>query len=221
MKADYRIRQSDLIPETVLRTPITVIGAGAIGSFTILALTKMGFDRIKVYDFDTVSDANMSCQWYRPKDIGKPKVEALQEIIREFTEVPIDAVNERFDGKQALEGIVISSVDSMEVRKLIWEHVKMNPATPWYIDPRMAAEYALSFVMNPHDTKDITAYENTLYTDANAVEEPCTAKATMYTATMIAGYVAKHVKDIVTAKPYARITHWNIGTNVMQNWGRA
>lgn len=218
-RSDYLVRQSDIIPEAVLKTPITIIGAGAIGSFVVLALSKMGFSNIHVYDFDEVSDVNMSCQWFRIKDIGKPKVHALRELVHDFTEMPIEVYDERYNGKQELQGIVISAVDSMEVRKLIWEKgVKSNPNVSWFIDPRMAAEYALSFVMNPKSEKDQKAYENTLYTDENAVEERCTAKSTMYTATMIAGYVAKHVKDLLTDQPYARVTHWNIKDNILQNW---
>lgn len=215
---DYLIRQSDIIPSNVLETPITVIGAGAIGSFTVLALSKMGFHNIQVFDFDEVSDANMSCQWYRIKDIKKPKVEALQDLIRDFTGLGITAIDERFDGSQELKGIVISSVDSMAVRKMIWESILKSPGVTHLIDPRMAAEYALSFVMKPQSEADRKSYEKTLYTDENSVEERCTAKATMYTATMLAGYVAKHVKDIVTNTPYARTTHWNIGANSYQSW---
>lgn len=212
------IRQKEIIPSGILDTPITVIGAGAIGSFAVLALAKMGFNRLHVWDFDEVSDANMNCQWFRIGDIGKPKVIALQELIRDFTGMLIEISDERFSEQSPVEGIVISSVDSMRVRREIWAAVKNNPEVRYLIDPRMAAEYALSFVMNPSDAKDIKAYETTLYSDANAVEERCTAKATMYTATMLAGYVAKHVKDILTGTPYARTTHWNIGTNVLQNW---
>lgn len=216
----YLIRQSDIISADLLTQEITLIGAGAIGSFVALALVKMGFTKLHVYDFDEVSEVNMSCQWFRIKDIGKPKVEALRELIHDFTGVNIDISNERYDGGQPLKGIVISAVDSMEVRKLIWNHALKSPVVQWFIDPRMAAEYALSFVMDPRDEKDIKAYETTLYTDADAVEERCTAKATMYTATMVAGYVAKHVKDLVTGQPYARTTQWNIATNILQNWNK-
>jgi len=217
---DHLTRQLEIIPLKALGVPINIIGAGAIGSFVVLALTKMGFDNITVYDFDEVSVENMNCQWYRFKDIGQPKVIALRALIQDFTNVVIDARPVRFTEENAdeLRGIVISAVDSMEVRQTIWKAVKRNPKVRWLIDPRMAAEYALSFVMEPNDSKDCISYENTFYTDEDAMQERCTAKATMYTATMIAGYVAKHVKDIVTESQYARVTHWNIGTNVLQNW---
>lgn len=219
---EHLTRQLDLIPLDKLNEPITVIGAGAIGSFVVLSLAKMGFEDITVYDFDKVSVENMNCQWFRFEDIGKPKVEALADLIFSFTKTKIKIKNEKFENSNeqiaSLGKIVITAVDSMAVRKTIWSACKDNNRIFWYIDPRMAAEYALCFVMDPNNTKDIDSYEKTLYTDENAVEERCTAKATMYTATMISGYVAKAVKDIVTDGQYARVTHWNIGTNNLQNW---
>jgi len=213
----HLMRQLDLLPMESLKEEITIIGAGAIGSFTAFSLAKMGFDNLTVYDFDRVSEENMNCQWFRLKDIGKPKTEALRELVYDFTGNMIK-IKDRFDGHQELSGLVISAVDSMAVRKLIWERVKGNYKVRFLIDPRMASEYALTFVMRPNDYKDQKSYEKTLYTDENSVEEPCTAKAIMYSATMISGYVAKHVKDIVTGSNYARVTHWNIGKNAYMSW---
>lgn len=212
-------RQLEIIPLECLGQRITVIGAGAIGSFVVLSLVKMGFENVTVYDFDDVSIENMNCQWFRFSDIGKKKVDALQELIYDFTRAKIDVHAERFEG-QALDGIVISAVDSMSARKIIWGRIQDCPMVTYLIDPRMASEYALSYVMDPHSAKDRETYEKVLYTDEAAVQERCTAKATMYTATMIAGYVAKMVKDIVTKNPYSRVTHWDIGMNNLQNWAR-
>lgn len=215
---DHLTRQVDIIPMDSLRHKITIIGAGAIGSFTALALTKMGFTDVEVWDFDEVSVENMNCQWYRFGDIGKPKVNALQELVFDFTKIKIIPKQERYVD-QELSGILITAVDSMAARKQIWERLKAgNYGVTWLIDPRMAAEYAMSFVINPWDEKDRETYEKVLYSDEESVNERCTAKATMYTSTMIAGYVAKHVKDLITDGKYARVTHWNIGTNVLQNW---
>lgn len=217
MNTDHLTRQLEIIPLETLGQEITVIGAGAIGSFTVLSLVKMGFGNITVYDFDDVSIENMNCQFYRTKDVGKKKVDALKDLIFDFTEAKITVVADRYES-QELRGIVISAVDSMEVRKNIWQNILKSYTVKWLIDPRMASEYALNYVMNPRDEKDRVTYEKVLYTDAEAVQERCTAKATMYTATMIAGYVAKAVKDIVTKSVYARVTHWDIGMNNMLNW---
>lgn len=217
---EHLTRQLDLIPMKALDQKITIIGAGAIGSFTALSLSKMGFYDIEVWDFDEVSIENMNCQWYRFGDIGKPKVDALKQLVFDFTKITITPKQERYVD-QPLSGILITAVDSMAARKLIWERIKAgNYGVSWLIDPRMAAEYALSFVINPWDEKDRDTYEKVLYSDEAAVQERCTAKATMYTSTMIAGYVAKHVKDIVTGGDYARVTHWNIATNSLINWSK-
>jgi hypothetical protein len=89
----------------------------------------------------------------------------------------------------------------------------LSPGTKYVIDPRMSAETALMYTMNPMNDRDDESYRNTLYTDANAVQERCTAKSTMYTVLSISGLVAKTVKDIVTGSPYPRVTMWSIKDN--------
>jgi molybdopterin/thiamine biosynthesis adenylyltransferase len=225
MSPENLIRQSDLIPSNALNTQVNVIGCGAIGSFVVMCLAKMGVRNITVYDYDRVSAENMNCQGFRFSDIGKPKVEALKDLVFDFTHLHITTINRKFTKHDkvlcsSLSGIVISAVDSMAVRKEIWETVKDNFRVQWLIDPRMAAEYALSFVMDPNDVLDQRSYEKTLYTDENSVQEPCTRKATIYCATMIAGHVVKHVKDLITGTPYARITHWAIYKNQQTTWGK-
>lgn len=209
------VRQFELLPEDKLTTPINIIGAGAIGSFTCLALAKMGFTNLTVWDFDDIEIENMNCQFFRMSDIGKKKVQALNELVRDFTGVDIAYHPSRYESGQ-LTGIVITAVDSMNARRLIWENHKGSFTTSLLIDPRMGAESALVYAMRPLLKKDIKAYGTQLYTDEEAVFERCTAKATMYTACMLSGHVAKIVKDFVTDAPYSRITQWNIKDNVMQ-----
>jgi molybdopterin/thiamine biosynthesis adenylyltransferase len=212
-------RQLEILPVDKLGENITIIGAGAIGSFTALALAKMGFENITVFDFDKIEIENMNCQFYRHSDIGKFKALALKELIKDFTNVDIQAQTTPYE-RGVFPGILISAVDSMKVRKLIWDNHKENSIlTKLLIDPRMGAESGLVYAMNPMKRKDIDSYEKTLYTDENAVQERCTAKATMYTACMLSGYVAKVVKDFVTkAVPYPRVTQWNIGANAFQSF---
>ena len=203
-------RQMDLIPVETLGEQINVIGCGAIGGFTVLALVKMGFCNVTVFDDDKVEIENMSAQFFRFKDIGKNKAEALADLVHEFTNVKIEAIPKRYEGG-TLPGIVISAVDSMKSRKLIWDnHCGMSPATKYIIDPRMAAEMALMYVMNPMSEKDDESYKNTLYTDEKSVHERCTGKSTMYTVLSISGLVCKAVKDIVTNSEYPRISKWSI-----------
>lgn len=219
LKNVHLTRQHDIIPVNVLGEKITVIGAGAIGSFVTLSLAKMGFGDITVYDYDKVEEENMNCSFYRFKDITKPKVRALRELVADFTNTLIEAKEEKYE-RGMFPGIVISAVDSMEVRKRIWaNHKKQSPFTKAMIDPRMGAETALLYVMNPMDEADIDSYEKTLYTDEAAVQERCTEKATIYCAEMLSGLVVKAVKDLlVTPSKRLRIAQWSIKDDQFLSW---
>lgn len=207
------IRQSDLIPSEVLGTPITIIGAGAIGGWTAIALSKMGFGNLSVWDDDVVSIENLSCQPYGKSQLGQKKVEALNEVcLSQGALGMLDMKSERYRGGTQLKGIVISAVDSMEARKAIWDAHKGSAFTRYLIDPRMGAEVVLLYVVNPTTEKDQKDYETTLYSDDDSVREPCTRKSTAYCALALSGLVAAQVKSIVTNQPYSRLTQWNIPT---------
>jgi molybdopterin-synthase adenylyltransferase len=211
---DHLTRQMDLIPMESLLTPVHIIGAGAIGSHAALSLAKMGMSDITVWDFDDVSIENMNSQGYRFKDIGQPKVTALLNIIHDYTNVIITTVPRAFEEKDAvnLKGIVVVAVDSMKARSMIYEAIKATGwAVKYIIDPRMSAEFYLQYTINPFRDDDKKTYDKTLYTDEQAVSERCTAKSTIYTATLAAGMVVKTVKDIITkADSYPRVVQWNI-----------
>jgi len=203
-------RQLDIVPLGILGEQITVIGAGAIGSWTTLALAKMGFASILVYDYDKVDELNMNCQFYPIRDIGTPKVEALAHLVKDFTEVEIIGRCAKYV-EGTFPGIVIAAVDNMAVRKTIWEnHFKKPYRTKAIIDPRMGAENALLYVMDPKSDRDDKSYRQSLYDDDAAVPEKCTAKSTIYCANMLSGLVVKAVKDVLTSTNYLRTAQWDI-----------
>ena len=76
-------RQLDILQPDDLVRPITIIGVGGIGSPVALALTKMGCRRLTLFDPDTIEPHNLPNQLYRLRDVGRPKVEALADLLRE------------------------------------------------------------------------------------------------------------------------------------------
>ena len=208
------MRQFAIIPMEILETPITVIGAGAIGSHTVKALAQMGFTDITVYDDDTVELENLNSKGYPISALGKPKVEALARIVHEYTETEIKTVNARYAGG-IFRGIVVSAVDNMATRRLLWEaHAAKGLQTIAIVDPRMGAEMAMLYTMRPMEPRDQETYVKTLYSDAEALQEPCTAKSTIYTALLLSGHVVKAIKDLLTdSLRYPRIVAWNIREN--------
>src|SRR5690348_12932263 len=118
-RAGRLLRQLDLLPLEKLDVPVTVIGAGAVGSFTVLTLAKMGLSRITAWDDDVVDEHNLPNQFFRLEDVGRPKVEALAALVRSFEGVDIDVHGVRFESG-SLQGIVVAAVDSMASRRRVW-----------------------------------------------------------------------------------------------------
>ena len=197
-------RQQDLVtPTDFEKKRITIIGVGGIGSPTALALSKMGVEKISVYDDDMVEDHNLPNQMYRISDLGKAKVEGTKDICHDFSGIDIDVHKEKF-ASQTVNDIVISGVDSMKSRAEIWKRLKYNPMVNLYIDARMGAEVCKIHTVNPCNPDDVRWYEKTLFPDEKASEEPCTAKAVIYNTFTIAGFIASQVKKFARAQPFAR-----------------
>lgn len=191
-------RQLDIVSvEELNKHHITVIGVGGIGSPTVLALTKMGAGNITVYDDDKIEEHNLPNQIYRTKDLNKNKVDGIVDICKEFSGYKINSNNTKFDQVET-PGIVISAVDSMAARKSIWDTVKYNPSVSYYIEARMGAEEFKIYTINPTDPDEIKMYEKTLYSDSEAAELPCTARAIIYNVFMIASLITCQVKKIVS-----------------------
>lgn len=213
LKHDHLTRQLDIIPLETLGQQVTIIGCGAIGSFLGLQLAKMGLTRITAYDHDEVSIENMSNQFFRFKDIGTNKAVALDSLVRDFTGVNIGYQPIKFEPSFAssLTGIVVVAVDSMDARRMIYESIKARGfAVKYIIDPRMSAEFYTQYTINPFDEKDQATYAKVLQSDDESVAERCTAKSTVYTASLAAGMVTKTIKNIMLKQEYPRIINWDI-----------
>ena len=194
MSNQFRRQQDVVNQERLATTAITVIGAGAVGSFVALALAKSGAERITVWDDDRVSEHNLPNQWYRPQDLGRKKVTALAEIVQEMAGVSIKAEPRKFVDDDVGD-IVIFAVDSMDARIAIWRKMIAKPAL--LIDARMGAEVGVIYCVGAH----AGWYADSLHPSAEAFRAPCTAKATMYCASGLAAFITAQVVQHVSARP--------------------
>lgn len=137
------------------------------------------------------------------QDIGKKKVDALQEHVKRDTGLDIVPVPKFWEGEK-LEGLVISGVDSMAVREKIWKEGIKYKNLPLYIDGRMGAEVALIYAVRPQDPDDIKLYESELNTDEESPEVPCTARAIIYNTKMIGAFIANLVKRWANGEEFPR-----------------
>jgi molybdopterin/thiamine biosynthesis adenylyltransferase len=206
------LRQLEIVSQEQLRMPVHIIGCGGIGSPTSLALGKMGCQHLTLYDDDRVSDHNLPNQFYRHHDIGRFKVEALKDILAEYTEAQVETVCKRID-RGEFAGIVIFAVDSMSARRQIWESsVRFRQKIALFVDARMGAEVCRIYSIVPFDPDDVRFYESTLYSDAEADPEPCTQRAIIYNTLSIASLISNQVKKFARTETLRRELAFDLKT---------
>lgn len=198
------LRQLDLVSPDTLDVPIHLIGCGGIGSFAALVLSKMGVQQLHLYDPDAIEEHNLPNQLFRLRDVGRYKIEALQEILEEFARPPAEVQPVEVEARR-MTGVVISGVDSMRARKAIWlRSIRYRAGILRYLDARMGAEVARIYAVNPTDPADIRFYEKTLYDDEEAEVLPCTAAAIIYSGFAIASLIGNLVKRLATGEDLPR-----------------
>lgn len=193
------IRQLDILPPEKLAFPITVIGAGAIGSAAVVTLAKMGCSDITVWDDDAVEEHNVSNQFCLVQEIGSPKVSALAKLTQLLSDVAIKTRPERYRG-HALSGVVIAATDNMQARQEVWKRAKINPKVPLLIDARMGAEFARVYCIHPLNAEEMDFYDQNLYSAEDAERLPCSSRAIIYCPTIIGGLIALIVKSHAIGK---------------------
>ncbi len=185
------IRQRDLIPPARLaECEVLVIGVGAIGRQVALQLAAVGVPRMTLYDDDIVAVENLAHQGYWPEDLEQKKVTATGLLCQRINpDIELTPVPERFRRSAGRELrpsgslIVFCCVDSITTRKLIWESA--SPAASLFVDGRMSAEVLRVLAIEMPDLESY--YASTLFQASEAYTGACTAKSTIYTASIAAG----------------------------------
>ena len=193
----YR-RQLDLIdPRTAKEFPITIIGAGGIGSWTALSLAKSGFKNITVYDHDVLEEHNISNQAYPSNHVGESKVESLNSVLNFYGADQFNVLDTKFEPGDQAEGVLVMAVDSIGARKEIFEAVQYNPDVTHIVDGRMGLSNINIFTFSMSDTDKIKRYKEEELDAEDVAELPCTARTTVGTATTIGGMMTMRVVSIL------------------------
>jgi len=183
-------------------TNVVIGGAGGIGSWLTLMLSRAGFMPI-VYDFDTIEEHNIGGQLYGESNVEQLKVVALKGIVKEFAGTEVDTFNEKYERDSMSHHYVFSGFDNMKARKDMFEAWKeyvqdwkdMNDLLPEgehdknipiFIDGRLLMEQLTIFCVTPINMEK---YEAHLFDDNEVREAPCTLKQTSHSAAMIASHM--------------------------------
>ena len=185
--------------ENIQKKTVILAGVGGIGSYVGFLLARMKPASMFIYDDDIVEAVNMSGQLYGQSDLGRPKVSALAEMIRNYAGYSsVFAISERFTNESEASDIMICGFDNMTARKLFFNkwlsHVQSKPEEErkncLFIDGRLAAEEFQVLCIKGDDEYNINRYNNEfLFSDAEADETICSYKQTTFCANMIASYM--------------------------------
>ncbi len=198
-------KQKNIYDPAENKLEVTIAGVGSTGSFVALNLAKMGIAKIKVIDFDKVEDHNIPNQFFRFQDIDKQKVNALEEIILEFTGTRIETedikIEEDYEFDINLNSLVVLAVDSMEARKLIYEKLKDFPIK--IIDTRFGGEGYSVHLVDLSNDEEKERFEASL--DSPTKETPCGEKGIIYTVLSLASEICNIVKRLDKGEPTTKI----------------
>lgn len=184
-------RQREIVPpERLASCHALVIGVGAIGRQVALQLAAIGVPRLTLIDHDDVRVENLAPQGYLVEDLQAWKVEATAALCRKVNpETQVTTLVERFKRSSARDlffdhlPIVFACVDRIGTRRLIWEAVHQRAAL--FLDGRMSGETIRVLAVESPATD--RGYPQTLFAAEEAYAGSCTARSTIYTASIAAG----------------------------------
>lgn len=219
---DYT-RQRDWFDPDRTNASVTIVGCGGIGSFTALALAKLGVQRLTLVDYDVVEEHNIPNQLFGHGDLGLTKVRSLADISDVLGgEAKWDCRDHRLQDGVPLSDVVISALDSMHARKDLWELVKGKPQCRLFLDARLAGQAIVLYAVRPMNPDDQAGYEATLYSDKEAADDPCTARAVIDVGFAVASLLTRAVRKHYAREEPTPTTYWNQDTlNVYKGeWDR-
>lgn len=77
-------RFTPVLKEKLSAARVAVAGLGGLGSNIALMLARSGVGHMLLVDFDTVDTTNLNRQAYGISQLGKPKTEAIRELLAEI-----------------------------------------------------------------------------------------------------------------------------------------
>ena len=201
-------RQDDLVPRDRLADiKATVIGVGAIGHNLAMQLAAIGVSRLQLVDFDVVDLSNVTTQGYWASDVGRPKVEATAVAIGQIDPaIAVECVQDRYRPRMQIGEAVFCAVDSITARAAIWRSA--GTQCRFWADGRMLGEVLRVLAVAENIGRD--HYPTTLFAHSEAQPGRCTARSTIYAASIAAAMMVHQFTRWLRGIPVDRDTSLNL-----------
>lgn len=179
----------------IQKARIIVAGIGGIGSNVAFQLARMIPANLTLYDDDTVEMVNMAGQLFSSKDIGEAKVNAIANMIYNYTSMrQVFTIKDKFTSDKEAGDIMICGFDNMRARATFFNswigHLKDKTEEErkkcLYLDGRLSIGTLQILCITGDDHYNIDRYKKEfLFSDSMADATVCSMKQTTYLACMI------------------------------------
>lgn len=182
--------------------PVTVIGAGGIGSHLIFQLSRLRPTVMNIYDPDIVDPSNTSGQLYSNPQNNTYKVSSIADFVKDYSNYcNLNAHALRYEN-QPLTPVTFTGLDNMSTRKLVYENWK-KLGQGILIDGRLAAETLQVYCIQADDKEAMAKYESeALFSEEEAEHTICSYKQTTHVAAMIASVMVSLFTNYVSNVKY-------------------
>jgi len=200
-------RQAMLVASGVGELTFLVIGAGGIGSHAAHLLASIGAEHITVFDPDVVGEENVWPQFYNANQVGMPKVHALADNIFNSTGTYINPVQEKYRDQVKDVNVVVTGLDSMYERFVIWKRARASTRFDLWVDGRMGGMGCCAYWLDKGDTQTIDIYDKYEVNPDVVSELACGEKATAFITNYLAGIMVAGINSWMRGEPYPALYH--------------
>lgn len=179
----------------IQKARIIVAGIGGIGSNVAFQLARMIPANLTLYDDDNVEMVNMAGQLFSSNNIGESKVNAIANMIYDYTSMKqVLAIKDKFTSDKEPGDIMICGFDNMRARRTFfnswYNHIldksEEERSKCLYLDGRLSMDTLQILCIRGDDQYNIERYEKEfLFADYEADATICSMKQTTYLACMI------------------------------------
>lgn len=190
-------------PWSGYKADISIGGAGGLGSWLALFLTRIGHT-LTIYDFDTVGVENIGGgQFYSQSQAGMSKTDALRTNIFNFSGHRNITGYPRFNKGDIVKPITITTFDNMEARKdmletwldLVKKKKKDDEQIYLFINLSMLPEGGFIEVIDkPSRAKQ---WLKEWVPSSEMPDLACTFKSTTHNAALIASYGVSMLNNVI------------------------
>lgn len=183
----------------IQKARIIIAGIGGIGSNVAFQLARMIPANLTLYDDDNVEMVNMAGQLFSNNNIGESKVDAIANMIYDYTSMrQVLAIKDKYTSDKEPGDIMICGFDNMRARKTFFNswcnHISDKSEEErckcLYLDGRLSMDTLQILCIRGDDQYNIKRYEKEfLFADYEADATICSMKQTTYLACMIGSLI--------------------------------